>query len=395
MEPCIFISHRSLDEKVAEMLRVFLVCVGVPNEVIFCSSLPGNDIQLKISEEVKDKIKNSVVNIAILSRDYYESAYCLNEAGIIWFRDEIAAPIIIALPEISDKEMHGFLNREYKPRRLDNITDITSIYDIIQKTFSFPPASATIITTESKKLSDQYKEYLALRPDLAVKDETIDSNLLENITTDDERIALYYIASKKVRRLSRDHFGTWLQDMEIYDINIDNAFDLLSSIGSGTVKEATLELDIELFRNCSSNAERIIDDLSPCLDEHIESSEVIFRTLWDSQKFDDAEKLFISYIVDEKNRTFGTRWMEEAELLGIKSWEEKNSLDSTLSENYAKCLSVFERYKLIYESDWTSYGNARAYTLCRSVEKLLMENADEFQGDLSEVKERHFFSLPF
>lgn len=49
----ILISHRSTDAPVADMIKDFLVNTGIPNEKIFCSSLPGNDVGEKISPEVK------------------------------------------------------------------------------------------------------------------------------------------------------------------------------------------------------------------------------------------------------------------------------------------------------------------------------------------------------
>lgn len=101
MESKVFISHRSTDKEVAEMLLDFLAGTGIPKEQIFCFSLPGNDIGSRISAEVKDALKNSALNIAILSHDYYQSAYCLNEAGILWYVD---IPVIaIAMPEITEK----------------------------------------------------------------------------------------------------------------------------------------------------------------------------------------------------------------------------------------------------------------------------------------------------
>ena len=77
-------------------------------------------------------MKKSVVNIAILSTDYYQSAYCLNEAGILWYQDDV--PVIpIALPEINSSNMYGFLSNEYKLRRLDSDTDIPYIYDVVSE----------------------------------------------------------------------------------------------------------------------------------------------------------------------------------------------------------------------------------------------------------------------
>ena len=62
----IFISHRSTDKDIADMLVDFFVGTGIPKEAVFCSSLPGNDINEKIAGEVKAALKNSAVNIAIL-----------------------------------------------------------------------------------------------------------------------------------------------------------------------------------------------------------------------------------------------------------------------------------------------------------------------------------------
>lgn len=127
MKPIIFISHRSTDAEVADMLRDYLVATGIPNEYIFCSSLPGNDVAQSISREVKEKIANSTVNIAILSEEYYKSAYCLNEAGIIWLQEPKVPAIVIGLPEMTHTNMYGFLSSDYKLRRLDSATDISAI----------------------------------------------------------------------------------------------------------------------------------------------------------------------------------------------------------------------------------------------------------------------------
>ena len=141
----IFISHRSTDKDIADILGDFFVGTGIPKEAVFCSSLPGNDINERISDEVKTALKNSAVNIAILSQDYYQSAYCLNEAGVLWYCDDV--PVIpIALPEVNSNNMFGFLSNEYKLRRLDSDDDISYIYDTVSESVSAPPAKHGIIT---------------------------------------------------------------------------------------------------------------------------------------------------------------------------------------------------------------------------------------------------------
>ena len=158
----IFISHRSLDVDIADMLLDFFKGVGIPSECVFCSSLPGNDVNEKVSPEVKSALQTSQINIAILSRDYYKSAYCLNEAGIIWFLDKIPA-VPIALPEITHDKMYGFLDKDYKAMRLDNSDDIAHIYERIILGLGIPQTGPRTLTRETNKLIKKYNEFLAKR----------------------------------------------------------------------------------------------------------------------------------------------------------------------------------------------------------------------------------------
>ena len=157
----IFISHRSSDCSIADALFDFFVATGISRDKIFCSSLPGNNVKEKISVEVRETMKNSCLNIAILSTEYYQSAYCLNEAGILWFQD---IPIIpIALPEIQPTDMIGFLNDDYKIRRLDNADDLAYIYDTACAASTSNQAKASVVTAETRKLILKYQQLLSSR----------------------------------------------------------------------------------------------------------------------------------------------------------------------------------------------------------------------------------------
>ena len=190
----IFISHRSTDKKVADVLEAFLTSCGVPFDKIFCSSLPGINVEQAISPEVKDSIKNSILNIVILSNDYYQSPYCQNESGIIWFLD--TPKIVIALPEIVPDIMVGFLNSEYILRRLDNKNDITAICDIVKKFFPDFITSSAKVNANIDRLIGQYKNILSDRngviseiPD--VKNH-IESRILKGDFSDSELVVFNY-----------------------------------------------------------------------------------------------------------------------------------------------------------------------------------------------------------
>lgn len=394
VSPIIFISHRSTDEAVAEMLLDFFSGTGIPRETVFCSSLPGNDINEKISGEVKTALKNSVVNIAILSGDYYQSAYCLNEAGILWYQDDV--PVIpIALPEINPNNMYGFLSNEYKLRRVDSDTDISYIYDIVSEAVSAPHTKVGIITHESNKLRERYADFLKTREMQKVAPAVLPFTTGLAITTDDERIVLYYILQNNVRKVSKEAVMNWLHTDEIFGVNIDNAFDLLSSVGGGSVVNGTLELGIDVFRKYSANAPALLNELKECLDQHRKLAADVFIAFWESNALDSVTLLFFSYIVDEKMCSFGDRWMADGQIKSIQHWESKNSLDSTLSSNYGSSLQFLIQNDLVYESSWTSNGNPREYSLYSSMRKLLFNCPKEILEELQKIKGEHCAEFPF
>ena len=390
MNPVVFISHRSTDKSIADMLVDFFSATGIPRASIFCSSLPGNDINEKISAEVRAALTNSVINIAILSTDYYQSAYCLNEAGVLWYCDNV--PVVpIALPEINESNMYGFLNSEYKLRRLDSSTDIAYIYDKVCEAVSAAQPKVSIITYETQKIKDRYAEYLSSRPAPTLQPIPI---CLDNLTTDDERIVLFYILQANVRKVSKRTVIDWLNNNEIYNVNIDNAFDLLASLG-GQIQDETLTLGIEAFREYSQNAASLIQELKPYVDEHIKLASDTFSKLWGGGSLDATVKLFVAYIVDEKMCSFGDRWMASGQIESIKQWEEKNTLFTPLGDNYGSCLELFKQNDLVYESSWTSYGNPREYTLCPSLKKMLFTCPNAYTDELQNVKDEHYCNLPF
>lgn len=389
----IFISHRSTDKTIADMLVDFFSATGISRDKIFCSSLPGNDINEKISGEVKTALQNSTINIAILSYDYYQSAYCMNEAGIFWYSDSPVIPI--ALPEINSNNMYGFLNSEYKLRRLDSDTDISYIYDSVSEAVSTSHTKVSVITYENNKLRNRYTDFLKTRELSKPVITILPTAIASEITTDDERVVLYYILQKNVRKVSKRSVSDWLHKNEIYNINVDNAFDLLSSFGGGTVNNNTLEFGLEAFRKYSANSITLIPELKECVERHIKEAVNTFQSLWNSNTLDNIMELFIAYIVDERMCNFGDRWMADGQIENIKNWESKYTLDSTLSENYGSCLQFFIQNNLVYETDWTSYGNPREYSLCTSLQEFLFNCPKENIEKLQEVKNAHYYDLPF
>lgn len=179
----IFISHRTTDSVVAGMIKDFLVNAGIQNENIFCSSLPGNDVGEKIASEVKQHLRKSTIIIQILSRDYYKSAYCLNEAGIAWYLED-AIVIPFALPEIDHNNMQGFVDSEYKLRSLNEEEDAAYLIDVAQNRLQTKNVRHSIIMSEAKKLKERYKDYIAKREADIADDSGINRDYDDDISED-------------------------------------------------------------------------------------------------------------------------------------------------------------------------------------------------------------------
>lgn len=115
-----------------------------------------------------------------------------------------------------------------------------------------------------------------------------------------------------------------------------------------------------------------------------------FKTLWNSSTRDPVFELFIAYIVDKKVSSFGTRWMADGQIECIKQWDY--ILGPVVSEQYETCLDCLVVNDMVYASDWTSYGNAREYTLRPSLREYLLNCPTDMKNFLDNVKSSY---MPF
>lgn len=168
----VFISHRSEDKDVADMLIGYLSRLGISVEEFFCSSIPANGVERYVSTEVKQAIHVSKVNIAILSKSYYESVYCLNEAGVLWYLDDIPL-ITITLPEITHDKIVGFFAKDTLPCQLDREEDVLRIYTQVTEALGIPQKGVSFANDACRKLIREYKEYIEKRqnPGIPIEEE--------------------------------------------------------------------------------------------------------------------------------------------------------------------------------------------------------------------------------
>lgn len=111
----IFISHSSTNREIAEKLCEFMTTCGVNRSNIFCSSIVGQGVDNgeKLNKRIAQSIKNSKVLIFLISVDFLESSYCMEELGTGWYLAEnnVLKCYFLVLPDIlSISEIQGFVN---------------------------------------------------------------------------------------------------------------------------------------------------------------------------------------------------------------------------------------------------------------------------------------------
>lgn len=215
---------------------------------------------------------------------------------------------------------------------------------------------------------------------------------IEQLSTDDEKAVLYYIIKTGKRKVDKAEIENWLRDEEIFGIDVDNGFDLLATLGSTyIIEEHLLELNVNVFRKCYSQKEKILLELEVALHGHINKASERLVKLLNENNLTTEQILLLAYVYERKAIKLGDRWIaEQHQIPDIQKWEKENNLDDDLSKSYLSCLNYFVEKKFLYESDWTSYGNPREYTWYPSVTKWFLRAEATFVDAINCVKVAHF-----
>lgn len=108
----IFISHATKDKDYIKLFVQLLNDIGIPKdgEKIFCSSLAGYDVPLgkELYEYLKLQFDYDIRVVFALSKNYYNSAPCLNEMGATWVKAKEYTTIL--LPEFRFEDIKGAIN---------------------------------------------------------------------------------------------------------------------------------------------------------------------------------------------------------------------------------------------------------------------------------------------
>ena len=209
----VFISHSKSEKRVASAISDFMENIGVKKESIFSFSVPETGVKEKIPNEIKEALKSSCFDIIILSQNYLESDYCLNEAGIIWYKqtEDVGGEhcMIIRTPDITFDDRIGFFNGLHE--LFYNVQDKDlgkRIYEKIANKKIFPKRSEVSeknLETFNKALTADIRDWFAALPvfeNLNWEDKSgIKNYEEEDIKNSFEKIS--YVTSKYMKQIAR------------------------------------------------------------------------------------------------------------------------------------------------------------------------------------------------
>ena len=110
--PLVFISHSGKQKVFVKALVELFESCGFCGENMFCSSVPGFNIDE--GEDIVDTLRKKFVDyklyvIYVLSSDFFDKPYCMNEVGAAWVLQ--AANSIIETCDLDDSKIDGVISK--------------------------------------------------------------------------------------------------------------------------------------------------------------------------------------------------------------------------------------------------------------------------------------------
>lgn len=136
----VFISHSSLDTDIVDELLDILKLIGLRQDQIFCSSIPGYGIPLgdHLFERLKSELSDDIAVIFVLSENFYNSPICLAEMGAAWVLSRDHAPLVV--PPFSFSKVQGVLKNTIGIT-INNKHDINGLSEWIEREFGITNTS--------------------------------------------------------------------------------------------------------------------------------------------------------------------------------------------------------------------------------------------------------------
>lgn len=191
----VFISHSSKDKFVKSFID-FLTSLGVNPNDIFCSSLEGQGVKngTRINVSVRKEFNASDLKVYLISHNFLESTYCVQELGALWSLGDDKPHFIFKFEDVNDSDIKGFVDSSYK-YNLVNTDGLACFYDEVADLFKLQNKQAVISRAIATLLTNIKKDVAVLVED---KDKTSTELEAEKITSLEKQYDDLSIGEKKI-----------------------------------------------------------------------------------------------------------------------------------------------------------------------------------------------------
>tara|TARA_E500000318_G_C3545490_1_gene206478 strand:- start:766 stop:1404 length:639 start_codon:yes stop_codon:yes gene_type:complete len=158
-EKRVFISHAVADNGLVEaFVNLLTDGIGVPDNVIFCSSVKGFDIPTgsQFIDYIRKQMDGSLFVIMLISPNYLASPFCHAEAGAAWVKATDIFPIVI--PPAGFGDLKGVLGDRQAIRIADDVA-YNGLREQLSELLEFTPKN-------SARWDTKRKTYFATLPSL-------------------------------------------------------------------------------------------------------------------------------------------------------------------------------------------------------------------------------------
>ena len=177
----IFISHSSKDKFVKSFVD-FLTSLGINPNDIFCSSLEGQGVKngTRINDSVRKEFNASDLKVYLISHNFLESTYCVQELGALWSLGDDKPHFIFKFEDVNDNDIKGFVDSSYK-YNLVNTDGMACFYDEVADLFKLQNKQAVISRAFDTLLTNIKKEVTVLVEDKDKTSKELEAEKVKNL----------------------------------------------------------------------------------------------------------------------------------------------------------------------------------------------------------------------
>ena len=267
-EKKVFISHSSKNKEIADHLCAFIARLGVKEKNIFCSSVIGQGIGNgeKLNTAIANAIQDSSLLIFLLSYDFLNSSYCMEELGVGWYlsQSKKASCFYLVLPDMNLSDLVGFVNSKIdrfallSTERSDEICIFSA--DLCKKLGIRPKAHTVVTNAENVFISS----IRLLISDLVKERQSqinAEKSSLETIVELQSMLAVQKKECEKAGLLLR--FTESSIDRKILNHELDTIVRFFAILGrnSGLKSEEYFALGTEFWRGITNRYLELLDVL--------------------------------------------------------------------------------------------------------------------------------------